>query len=355
MDHSPFHDLLGARVERLGEGIARAIVEIGPHHRNQRGVVHGGVYSATLDAAMGTAVVSAIPAEAWCATTSLTVQFLDGATEGELRARGEVVRRGRAIAFVKGQLTDGHGRLLAVAQGTWHLWDRRPVAPGSEGSAYVTLRASGERLRVGKIVAVGRNYADHVREMGNAPTAPPVLFLKPASALVHDGEAIVLPRGAGEVHHEVELVAVIGRAAKRVPAERAAEHVLAYGVGLDMTLRDAQAAAKSKGEPWAVSKGFDTSAAISSVVPAAEVGDGAGLAIALEVNGEVRQQASTSAMLRGVAELVEYASSAMRLERGDLLFTGTPAGVGPVRPGDRLEARIDRIGALRVRVEAEPE
>jgi 2-keto-4-pentenoate hydratase/2-oxohepta-3-ene-1,7-dioic acid hydratase in catechol pathway len=206
---------------------------------------------------------------------------------------------------------------------------------------------------VGKIVAVGRNYAEHVREMGNAPSAPPVLFLKPPSALVQDGGTLVIPADAGEVHHEVELVVVLGKAGKNVPAERALDHVLGYGVGLDMTLRDVQAAAKSKGEPWAIAKGFDTSAAISAVALRERVGDGSGLDLALEINGEPRQRANTSAMLRGVPELIAYASRWMRLDRGDLLFTGTPAGVGPVRPGDRLEARIESIGSLRVNAVAE--
>ena len=347
MDQPSFDEHLGARVDRTGEGATTARLPIRPHHLNHGGVVHGGVYSALLDTAMGSAVVASIPDDWRCATTSIHVQFLESAKDGELRAHGRVVRRGRRVAFVRGEITDAAGRPLASAQGTWQL------SPPREDAPFVVVRGTGERLRVGKIVAVGRNYADHVREMGNAPASPPVLFLKPASALVQDGGTLVLPADAGEVHHEVELVVVIGRTAKNVPAERALEHVLGYGVGLDMTLRDVQAAAKSKGEPWAIAKGFDTSAAISAVAPRAEVGDGSGLELALEINGETRQRANTSAMLRSVGELIAYASRWMRLDPGDLLFTGTPAGVGPVRPGDRLEARIESIGALRVKAAAE--
>ena len=347
-----FDDHLGARVEATGDG-ADASLTIAPHHLNGRGVVHGGVYSSLLDTVMGSAVVAAIPREWWCATTSLSIQFLGGATEGDLRATGRVVRRSRSIAFVSGEVEDASGRVVAVAHGTWHLWPYRPDRATPPIAPWVVVRGTGERLPVGKIVAVGRNYADHVREMGNAPSAPPVLFLKPASALAHDGEAVVVPAGAGAVHHEVELVVVMGRPAKAVSPESALDHVLGYGVGLDMTLRDVQAEAKSKGEPWAVAKGFDTSAVVSLVAPRDEVGDGSGLDIVLTVNGETRQRASTSAMLHGVRDLVAHVSRLMRLDRGDLLFTGTPAGVGPVRPGDRLEATIERVGALHVGIEAE--
>lgn len=353
MAEPPFHALLGAVLTRTDEG-ASARLTLAPHHLNSRGVVHGGVYSALLDAAMGSAVVASIPKEWWCATTSLSVQFLDGASEGVIEAVGHVVRRGRSVAFVSGDLCDGSGRTLAVAHGTWHLWPYRPGGAGlASAEAFVTFRG-GERLPVGKIVAVGRNYADHAQEMGNAPSAPPVLFLKPATAIVHDGGSVVLPAEAGAVHHEVELVAVIGKPGKNLRAEEALDHVVGYAVGLDMTLRDLQAEAKAKGEPWDVAKGFDTSAPISTVTPREEVGDGSGLAIVLEVNGTSRQLASTSEMLLGVAEILAHVSKWMRLERGDLIFTGTPAGVGPVVAGDMLEARIERVGTLRVSVVAEP-
>jgi len=218
----------------------------------------------------------------------------------------------------------------------------------------VVLRDTAERVPVGKIVGVGRNYAEHVAEMGAPRTGRPLLFLKPSTALVRDGGEVPLPAGAGEVHHEVELVVVIGEAGKAIPAERALRHVLGYAVGLDMTLRDLQSEAKSRGEPWCVAKGFDGSAPVSAVTPRDAVGDGSGLEITLDVNGERRQQGNTSQMLYGVSELVAFASRWFTLEPGDLLFTGTPAGVGPVKPGDRLEARIDKVGSLTVTVRAEP-
>jgi 2-keto-4-pentenoate hydratase/2-oxohepta-3-ene-1,7-dioic acid hydratase in catechol pathway len=207
---------------------------------------------------------------------------------------------------------------------------------------------------VGKIVAVGRNYADHVAEMKAARSDAPVLFFKPPSALVHDGATVRLPADAGEVHHEVELVAVIGKPGRAIARERALEHVLGYAVGLDLTLRTVQAEAKRRGEPWSLAKGFDGAAPVSAVAPRDDIGDGTGLELTLEVNGELRQRCSTSAMLFSVADLIALASRWLTLERGDLLFTGTPAGVGPVHPGDRLEARLDKVGSLSLTVEADP-
>jgi len=352
-----FNAFLGARVEKTGEGTAVARLTLEPHHCNQRGVAHGGVVSSLLDTVMGSAVIASIPKEWWCATTALSLQFLAGAQLGEVVAEGRVIRRGKSVAFVQGELKDAAGKLLATAQGSWHLWPCRPGSgerpPGTDSPAFVAL-PSGERLRVGKIVAVGRNYSDHIREMGNAPSSAPVLFLKPPSALVHDGGEILLPGNVGEIHHEVELVAVIGSPGRRIAATQALEHVLGYAVGLDLTLRDLQAAAKAKGEPWAVSKGFDTSAGISSMTARDEVGDGTGLGIRLTIGSTVRQQASTSQMLHTVAELVSEVSRFMTLERGDLLYTGTPAGVGPIRPGDRLEATIEKVGTLRLTAKDTP-
>jgi len=217
------------------------------------------------------------------------------------------------------------------------------------------LEVSGERISVGKILGIGRNYADHIKEMGAPKSGPPVIFLKPASAIVHDGGEVRLPAGAGEVHHEVELVVAIGTPGKAIPEKRALDHVLGYAVGLDMTLRELQGRAKERGEPWSLAKGFDTSAPLSAIVARKDVGDGSGLKITLDVNGERRQEADTSQMLRSVAELIAHASRLMTLERGDLLYTGTPAGVGPVKAGDLLVAAIEKIGTLSVTVAAERE
>jgi uncharacterized protein (TIGR00369 family) len=328
-------------------------LDLAPHHLNMRGVAHGGVITALLDSALGAAVVSSIPSEWWCATTSMSTQFIAGATSGRLLATGRVVRRGQSVAFATGEIRDPSGSVVATAHGTWHLWARRPDTAVPHAAGHVTSRDSGTSLRVGKILAVGRNYADHVAEMGAPQGRPPVVFLKPPSALIGEGATVRLPRESGEVHHEVELVAVMGRRGRAIPPSAALDYVLGIAVGLDLTLRDLQSEAKARGEPWTIAKGFDGAAPVSPWVPREVVGDGSGLEITLDVNGERRQSGNTSQMLLGLADLVALVSRFMTLERGDLLFTGTPAGVGPVRPGDRLEARLERVGSLHVAIEAE--
>ena len=346
----PFNQYLGIRVVRMEDGEAEAAIDLEPHHTNNRGVAHGGVVSSLLDSAMGAAVISAIPKEWWCATTGLSIQFVAGAREGTLTATGKVVRRGRTIAFVSGEAHDANRRLVATAQGTWHLWPFKPEMEQPSTEAFVVIQGSGERLRVGKIFAVGRNYAEHNAEMGNVAGVPPVLFLKPPSALVHDGASLRLPKGLGQVHHEVELVVVIGRSGRAIPESAAFEHVLGYAVGLDLTLRDLQNEAKKKGEPWDLSKGFDGAAPVSHVVLRDQAGDVRALTLTLDVNDVRRQEGSIGQMLHGVAALVAYASSWMTLERGDLLFTGTPSGVGPLVAGDRVEARLSDLATLRVTI-----
>lgn len=358
MPTPPFQSYFGIEMLRAADGRAELALQLAAHHLNRRGVAHGGVVAALLDCALGAAVVSAIPREWWCATTSLSSQFLDGPGSGRLTATGRVVRRGGRVAFAAGEVRDERDRLIAVAQGTWHLWHRRPAAAApaagtsSEAQGQVVLAGSGERIAVGKVVAVGRNYAAHAREMGADADRPPVFFLKPRTAVVSGAAVLRVPLDAGAVHHEVELAAVVGRSGRRIPVERALDHVLGYAVGLDLTLRDVQAEAKRRGEPWSIAKGFDDSAPLSAVVERAAVGDGSGLEIELELNGERRQRGNTSAMLRSVAELIAAVSQWMTLERGDVLLTGTPAGVGPLAAGDRIEARIERVGALRLVVEA---
>ena len=194
----PFNTYLGIRVERKEAGAASASLELAAHHLNRRGVAHGGVVSALLDSALGAAVISSMPQEWWCATTSLTCQFIDGAGAGRLTATGSVLRRGRRIAFATGEVRDDHDLLIATAQGTWHLWPHRPGGrETSRPMGTVVVRETGESVRVGKIVAVGRNYADHAAEMGT-PGEPPVLFLKPASSLVRDVDTVPVPTSADE-------------------------------------------------------------------------------------------------------------------------------------------------------------
>jgi uncharacterized protein (TIGR00369 family) len=346
----PFNTYLGTEVAVLADGKATVTLDLAPHHLNRRGVAHGGVVTTLLDSALGAAVISSIPKEWWCATTSLNTYFLDGAGSGRLTASGRLIRRGRSVAFAEGEIRDEADRVIATASGTWHLWNHRPGRRVSHSPGAVTLSGGGRELHVGKILAVGRNYSAHIAEMGAPEDSAPVFFLKPPSALVAGGGTIRLPPDAGEVHHEVELVVVVGRSGKMIPASEAPDHILGFAVGLDLTLRDVQNRAKQRGEPWTLSKGFDGSAPVSEVAMRDDVGDGSGLEIRLEVNGEVRQQGNTSQLLTPVAELIAIASRSMTLERGDLIFTGTPAGVGALRPGDRVQASVERVGSLQVRI-----
>ena len=206
--------------------------------------------------------------------------------------------------------------------------------------ATVRIEGAGDGLPVGKILCLGRNYLAHVREMGAEVPERPVVFLKPPTALLEEGEPIRLPPFPGEIHYEVEMVILMGTGGKNIPGSEAREHVGGYGVGLDLTARDLQSEAKKKGHPWAVSKGFDGSAPISRFVPASRVPDPHALDLALRVNGEVRQKSSTSLMMLRVDETVAWLSTIFTLCRGDLIFTGTPEGVGPIHPGDRLDLSL---------------
>ena len=186
--------------------------------------------------------------------------------------------------------------------------------------------------------------------MGSETPERPILFLKPSSSLVHDGESVIFPRFSRELHHEVEMVVAIGRKGKEIPKSAAPNHVSGYGVGLDMTLRDLQSEAKKKGLPWSVAKGFDTSAPVSEFVGKGEVTNPGNLAIRLSVNGELRQSSNTANMIFGVDEIVSFVSSIFTLEPGDLIFTGTSEGVGSVSAGDVLEASLGSVATLRVTI-----
>jgi 2-keto-4-pentenoate hydratase/2-oxohepta-3-ene-1,7-dioic acid hydratase in catechol pathway len=191
-----------------------------------------------------------------------------------------------------------------------------------------------------KVVCVGRNYVEHAEELGNPVPDDPVIFLKPATAVIGPGAPIVLPSDSSEVHHEAELAVVVGKVSHRIAAEDAAAHIFGYTAGNDVTARDLQ---KKDGQ-WTRAKGFDSFCPLG---PAIETElDPAGLRISCEVNGEVRQEGSTYDMVFGVAELFAFVSRVMTLLPGDVILTGTPAGVGPIRAGDRVEVIIERIGTL---------
>ena len=214
----------------------------------------------------------------------------------------------------------------------------------------VQVRSTNETFQVGKVICIGRNYPKHAAEMGGAVPPEPWVFLKPSSAIVPTGESVVLPQRSNDVHHEVELVVLIGAQGKNIPADRSLDIVAGYAVGLDMTARDLQAAAKEARSPWSIAKGFDTFAPLGPIIPVSEIEDPQDLKIQLSVNGELRQDASTADMIFSVAELVSFCSECFTLFPGDLLFTGTPDGVGPVQDGDRLIARIDGLPDLSITV-----
>jgi len=210
----------------------------------------------------------------------------------------------------------------------------------------VRIKNSKEEFPVGKIVCVGRNYAEHAKELGNEVPDKPVLFLKPASALIYSGEEIIYPVYGNELHHEVELVLLIGETVKNANKVEAEKAIIGYGVGLDMTLRDVQNELKKKGNPWTLAKCFDTSAVISDFVLKNDYQLKSNEKLELKVNGQVKQSDTLKSMIFNPAEIVEYISSVMTLEKGDLIFTGTPAGVNRVNRGDKLEAKIGEVAEL---------
>ena len=198
-----------------------------------------------------------------------------------------------------------------------------------------------------KIVCVGRNYVEHAKELGNEVPKVPLLFLKPPSSIISSGEAIVLPPQSAQVEHEAELVAVVGKRGRHITTEDARNYILGYTVGNDVTARDLQ---KTDGQ-WTRAKGFDTFCAFGPWIDTDF--DPSDAVVTCRVNGQMRQMASTRDMVFSVATLVAYISSVMTLEPGDLIFTGTPAGVGPLKPGDRVDVEIDGLGAISNPVKAE--
>ena len=192
-------------------------------------------------------------------------------------------------------------------------------------------------LSVGKVVCIGRNYLDHIRELNNAVPETPILFMKPATSLVGLDEPIRLPAGRGECHHEVELAVLVGRELCKADLETARRAVAGYGVALDLTLRDLQNELKKKGHPWETAKAFDGSCPLSPVLQPEALADPQATDLMLRVNGEPRQQGNTRLMMIGIFELMAYISTHFTLLPGDVVLTGTPAGVGPLRSGDALK------------------
>ncbi len=210
----------------------------------------------------------------------------------------------------------------------------------------IRIKNSAEEITVGKIVCVGRNYSEHARELGNEIPDKPVMFIKPASALIYSGGEIIHPAFGNELHHEVELVLLIGEMISKANKTQAEKGIIGYGVGLDMTLRDVQDVLKKKGHPWTLAKCFDTSAVVSDFILMKDHQLKPDEKLELKVNGEVKQCDILKSMIFNPSEIVEYISSIMTLEKGDLIFTGTPAGVSKVKRGDKLEAKLGEVAEL---------
>jgi 5-carboxymethyl-2-hydroxymuconate isomerase len=214
----------------------------------------------------------------------------------------------------------------------------------------VRIPTLNQEFPVGKIVCLARNYAEHARELGNETPAAPVLFMKPATSVIGDGEAVVIPVYSQECHYEVELALLIGTTARNVSEAEAMGYLAGYGVAIDMTLRDVQNQQKAKGLPWEIAKGFDTSCPLSDFVPGDAVADPHNLNLKLSVNGTLRQDGCSSDMINRIPRIIAHISAIFTLEPGDVILTGTPAGVGQVVPGDVMEAAIGGVGQLRIPV-----
>ncbi|TPG11736.1 FAA hydrolase family protein [Rhodanobacter glycinis] len=216
-----------------------------------------------------------------------------------------------------------------------------PVLPS------LPIIGSDLRFPIRRVFCIGRNYAEHAREMGaSVDTAAPMFFCKPADAVVSDGADVPYPQATSDLHHEVEMVVALGAGGHDLTPEQGAALVWGYGVGLDLTRRDLQAQAKAKGHPWDVAKGFDHSAPVSALRPASEVTLTADSVLRLSVNSELRQQTTLGEMVHGVPQIIAALSTLFELKAGDLIFTGTPAGVAALQRGDRFHAELVGVAEL---------
>lgn len=219
------------------------------------------------------------------------------------------------------------------------------VFPAPEQTS-VEIQGLQERFPVRRIFCVGRNYAAHAREMGQDEREPPFFFTKPAYAIVPNHASIPYPSRTANLHYEIELVVAIGKSGRHIPVDQALEYVYGYAVGNDLTRRDLQFEARDKGRPWDTGKGFDRSAPITAIAPVASVGHFSQANIWLKVNGEMRQDADVADLIWSVPEVIAELSTLFELAPGDLIYTGTPAGVGPIKAGDRLEGGVTGLENL---------
>lgn len=214
----------------------------------------------------------------------------------------------------------------------------------------ITLAGNPQPIAVGKIICLARNYVAHAEELGNEVPSAPVVFIKPATSIIGAGEQVEIPAYSNDCHYEVELAVLIGKTGKNITEIDAMDYVAGYGIAIDMTLRDTQNQLKEKGYPWEIAKGFDTSCPLSTFVAVERITDPHNLGIRLSVNGQLRQDSTTACMIRRIPEVIAFITTAFTLEPGDIILTGTPAGVGRVQSGDSMETWIENIGELQVSV-----
>jgi 2-keto-4-pentenoate hydratase/2-oxohepta-3-ene-1,7-dioic acid hydratase in catechol pathway len=215
------------------------------------------------------------------------------------------------------------------------------------------FRDSSTQLRIGKIICLARTYREHAKEMNAVVTEDPLLFLKPESSVIFDKGTIIFPSRSTSLHHEVELGVVIGKKGTHISQENAMDHVLGYLVALDITARDIQSIAKKNSWPWAIAKGFDTFAPLSDVVLKEKIPNPLTLDLELKINKIVKQKANTSQMIYSLERIISFISEVMTLQPGDCILTGTPEGVGEIKEGDVLEARLGTFCTLTVDVKKE--
>lgn len=215
---------------------------------------------------------------------------------------------------------------------------------------YIFKDGIQRNISIGKLVCLARTYKKHAKEMNSEIPKVPFLFFKPSSSIIFDGDSIIYPDISNCLHHEVELGVIIGKKCKNVSSNEALDYIFGYCLALDITARDIQSEAKSKGWPWSVAKGFDTFAPISNVVLKDNVQNPNDLDLLLKVNGKIKQNSNTKNMIFSVEEIIEFISKVMTLEHGDLIMTGTPEGVGEIKLGDNLEASLGDYCSLSVDV-----